>query len=189
MNSFYSTFILMIIDPNVLHEEHEECSKICIIKSQNLSCSNNETAVKALFQFDINLPKNAYSFGKCRSCFNVTQINITCILDKTSMKYEPYSTKNKEITTAEIIYESHSTQNDEITTSKMIHEPHSTQNGELTTVDIISEPHSTQNGEITTTKLISRSSGKLFFCFDFVFLSLYLFCLISEKKCVMLVCK
>ena len=153
------------------HEQHKECNRICIIKSQNLSCFDNasDSDVRAAFKFDINLPISTYYFGKCKSCFNITQINITCLLNKTRMEYESHSIQNKEITTAKIIYELHSTQNEEITTSKMIHESQSTQNLEITTVEMMSEPHSTQNGEITSTKIISRSSGKIFRLFVFIF--------------------
>ena len=71
------------------------------------------------FQFDINLTVNAYSFVKCKSCFNITQINITCTLNKTSMKFEPHSTQNEEVTTSKMIFEPCSNQTEEIA-SEMI---------------------------------------------------------------------
>ena len=119
MNIISKTFIFIIIDPNVWHQEHDECNKICTIQSQNLSCFDTHTAVRAVFQFDINLPVNMYSFGVCKSCFNITQINITCMSDTRSMKSEPQSTQRVEITTSKIISESYSTQNEGVT-SKMI---------------------------------------------------------------------
>ena len=139
---------MIILDLNVWHQTQEECNKICTITTQNASCSDPDKLGITRFQFDINLPKSAYSFGKCKSCFNITQINITCMLNKTSMNSEPHSTKNEEITASKIIY----------------------------------EPHSTQNVEITTTKKISRSSGKLFFCFDFGNFFVNIFPLFDKSK-------
>lgn len=96
----------MVIDSNVWHQGHEECNKICTIKSLNLSCSDNNTPVRAVFKFDINLPRNVYIIGFCKSCFNVTQIDITCTLDIRSVKSEPLSTHNEEITTSKMISKS-----------------------------------------------------------------------------------
>ena len=144
----------MIIDLNAWHQTQEECNKICIIKSQNASCSDPDKSGMAWFQFDINLPVNMYSFGKCKSCFNITQINTTCMLNKTSIISEPHSTENEEITTSKMIYESHSTQNVEVNTAEMKSKPHSTKNVEITTTEMKSEPDSSNNEEITTSKVI-----------------------------------
>lgn len=92
----------IIIDLSVWHQKHEECNRICTIKSQNVSCSNRDKAVISRFQFDINLPVNVFRAGKCKSCFNVTHITITCKLNQTSMKSEPKTTQNGEIFTAEM---------------------------------------------------------------------------------------
>lgn len=119
MNIISKTFIFIIIDSNVWHPEHEDCNKICTIQTQDLSCSDTHTAVRAVFQFDINIPVNSYSFGVCQSCFNITQINITCMFNIRSKTSEPQSTQTVEITTSKIISESNATQNEEIT-SKMI---------------------------------------------------------------------
>ncbi|XP_022297581.2 uncharacterized protein LOC111106971 [Crassostrea virginica] len=143
-------------DLNVWHQTQEECNKICTIKSQNVSCSDPDIGM-ARFQFDVNLPVNTYSFGKCKLCFNITQINITCMLNKTSMNSEPHSTENEEITTSKIIYESYSTQNVEVNTAEMKSEPYSTKNVEITTTEMKSEQHSTQNEETTTSKMIYKS--------------------------------
>ena len=99
------------------YEDYEDCNKICTIKSQNLSCFDPPTKVKAVLQFDINLPVNTYSFGTCKSCFNFTLINITCTLVIKSTKFEPCSTQNEETITSKIISEPFSTQNEELTTS------------------------------------------------------------------------
>lgn len=93
----------MIIDSNVWHQGHEECNKICTIKSRNTSCVDNNSAVLAVFKFDINLPKNGYAFGSCKSCLNVTQIDIICTIDIRSVKSE---THNEEITTSKMISKS-----------------------------------------------------------------------------------
>lgn len=93
--------IFIIIDLNVWNQDHKGCNRICTIKSENLTCSDTDM-VKSLFQFDINLPVNVFSTGTCKSCFNITEITITCKLNMTNMQSESHSTQNLEITTAEM---------------------------------------------------------------------------------------
>lgn len=180
---FYNIFILIIIDLiDVWHEGHKECNRTCTMKSQNISCSDNNTAIKAVFQFDITLPVSTYNFGKCHSCFNITLIDVLCKLNVTNMKAElsstqsvqittsemtsdPQLTQNVETATSEMISDPQLTQKVETATSEMISEPHLTQNVEITTAETISESHLSQNGEMTTPKMISRSSGIFFKCF------------------------
>lgn len=109
-----------MIDLNVWHQKHEECKEICTITAQNQSCSDPTSAVISSFKFDINLPVNTYSTGTCQSCFNISQINITCKLDIKSMNSEIPTTQNMEITTAEMISETHLVHNGEITTEELI---------------------------------------------------------------------
>lgn len=108
--NFNAKFIFLIIDPSVWHQEHEECNKICTIRLQSLPCSDNDTRGIAVFQFDINLPVHMYTYGKCKSCFNITKINITCML----LTSEPHSIQNEEITTWKIITDPYSTDNEKI---------------------------------------------------------------------------
>ena len=107
VNPCFLKRFFIIIDPNVWYKGQETCNKICTIKSQNLSCSDNNTAARAVFQFDIKqLPINAHNFGLCKSCSNVTQINITCKFDIRSVKFEPHMTQHEEITTEKMILNS-----------------------------------------------------------------------------------
>lgn len=88
------------------HQNHEECKGMCTIKTKSLPCSDPDNGVRVQFHFNVKLPVNAYNFGTCKSCLNITQISITCMLGIRSTATEPNSTQNEEITTPKMISKS-----------------------------------------------------------------------------------